>query len=260
MASELSIRIPLPPSPPALKSPSSRSSSSSPSPSSRRTNTLIITQLPPAFFHPMVLNTLKEHFASYGAIHSWAPIRAFARAILVYYREEDAEHAKLECDGIVIEATRDSPETVLRVFRGDPIPLSPLSPSAGAEDTNHLKPPPLEKNFLISPPGSPPVGWEPIKEDPPNSAPLADDLIAALRKLRVRGKRSSVEVLIPPEEAGVGVYVEDCSGDEEEDEMGVEEDWAYGETAPSRMKWKPMPVSRPPMPQTSRPPTMGVVS
>ncbi|TFK45618.1 Calcipressin-domain-containing protein [Heliocybe sulcata] len=257
MTSGMSIRIPSPPSPPSLESSSSRSPS--PSPNSRRTNTLIVTQLPPAFFHPMVLNTLREHFASYGEIHSWAPIRAFARAILVYYREDDAEQAKLECDGLVIEATKDSPETVLRVFRGDPIPLSPLSPSASQDDTTYLKPPPLEKNFLISPPGSPPVGWEPLKEEPPNSAPLADDLVAALKKLQVREKRSSIEVLIEPEESGVGVYVEDCSGDEEEEEIDAEEDWAYGETAPSRVKWKPVPTSRPQMGQTARPPMAGVV-
>lgn len=49
--------------------------------------------------------------------------------------------------------------------------------------TNHLLPPTTDRNFLISPPGSPPIGWEPIKEDPPNRETLAGDLIEALKRL-----------------------------------------------------------------------------
>lgn len=176
----------------------------------------------------------------------------------MYYNEDDAEQAKLECDGLIVEATKDNPETILRVYRGDPIPVSLPSPGADG-DSNHLKPPPLEKNFLISPPGSPPVGWEPIKEEPPNAAPLADDLIAALKKLQVKERRRSVEVLIEPEESGVGVYVQDCDCDEDEEERmeeDAEEEWAYGETAPSRMKWRPVPTSMPPVQQ----PMVGMVS
>lgn len=56
----------------------------------------------------------------------------------------------------------------------------------GDEDSR-LSVPNTDRNFLISPPGSPPVGWEPIKEDPPNTATLADDLIRALGSLRDKG-------------------------------------------------------------------------
>lgn len=49
--------------------------------------------------------------------------------------------------------------------------------------THHLLPPNTDRNFLISPPGSPPIGWEPIREDPPNRETLAGDLIEALRRL-----------------------------------------------------------------------------
>lgn len=48
---------------------------------------------------------------------------------------------------------------------------------------------------MISPPGSPPVGWEPIREDPPNRDTLADDLMKALGALRDEGK--GVESNIP---------------------------------------------------------------
>ena len=111
-----------------------------------------------------------------------------------------------------------------------------------------------EKNFLISPPGSPPVGWEQLREDPPNATPLAGDLIAALRKLEVQEESArrgpGIEVLLEPEEGvGISVCVEDCDavvqidGDVDMDE----EDWAYGELAPSRMRFRPPPTAMPPI-------------
>lgn len=162
-----------------------------------------------------------------------------------------------------------SPEALLRVWRADPTPLEQ------DPEKTYLHPPAIEKNFLISPPGSPPVGWEQIREDPPNATPLADDLIAALRKLEIQAEfgrtqmegRRGVEVLIDPEEShGIGIYVEDCDFPEEKDhemdvygddeEGGNGEGWAYGETSRYRMGpggalpagWRPMPTSRPPIP------------
>ena len=133
------------------------------------------------------------------------------------------------------------PRTTLGVYRSVKININDNS-----SDDQHLRPPAIEKNFLISPPGSPPVGWEPIKEDPPNPTPLADDLIAALRKLQVHNKRSSREMLLEPEDGvGVTVYVEECGGDEDYEPR--EEDWVYGQPSPARQKWTPIPTSLPPI-------------
>lgn len=52
-------------------------------------------------------------------------------------------------------------------------------------DPNRLLPPAHPRNFLVSPPGSPPEGWEPIMEDAPNDQTLASDLIKALDSLQV---------------------------------------------------------------------------
>jgi hypothetical protein len=41
----------------------------------------------------------------------------------------------------------------------------------------------LQKNWLISPPGSPQEGWVQIEEDPPNSITLHEDIQAALDRL-----------------------------------------------------------------------------
>ena len=47
-------------------------------------------------------------------------------------------------------------------------------------EDSYLHVPPLEKQFLISPPASPPVGWEQPKED----KPVVDyDLLAAMAQL-----------------------------------------------------------------------------
>ena len=135
-----------------------------------------------------------------------------------------------------------SPGFVLRVFRADP---TPLTPPGGT----HLRPPAIEKNFLISPPGSPPVGWEQVTEEPPNATPLAEDLIAALHKLHLTSGAGSGgrEMILDPEDgAGIGVYVEDC--DVEDMSMDEERDWAYGDDNPSRMVYKYARTARPPTP------------
>lgn len=204
-----------------------------------RTNTLVVAQLPAPFFEPSVLLALRHHFESLGALHSWAPIRAFGRVIVVYYDEEAAENAKLGLDGITVDATASSLRFTLRVFRGDPTPIDP------SRDI-HLHPPALEKNFLISPPGSPPVGWEPVKEDPPNATPLAEDLISALQKLQISAPSNGprIELLHESEDGqGISVYVEDCDSVDRDQEPG---DWEYGTDNPSRMQWKPIPTAMPP--------------
>ncbi|KAG5639185.1 hypothetical protein H0H81_006089 [Sphagnurus paluster] len=227
--------------PPSRKSPS-------PAQEVERTNTIAITSVPKNFFHPVIQDVLREHFASFGEVNRWAPLPGFGRIIVVYRSEDVAEIAKQQCDPIIVHQSSDGSEVVLRVYRADPNPLT-TSDHFGNEvpEENYLRPPAIDKNFLISPPGSPPIGWEQIREDPPNPTPLADDLIQALRKLQLHERRSSLEVLLDPlEGSGVGVYVEDCDGDNDCDEVH-EENWVYGETAPARTKWKPVATALPPM-------------
>ncbi|KAF8528147.1 Calcipressin [Hysterangium stoloniferum] len=217
------------------------------------TNTLILASLPPSFFHPSILNILRGYFAEFGDLHTFAPLRAFGRAIIVYYENDAAEEGKLNLDDLLTDRSLYSAKVVLRVYRAGPTPIpvhddysDPNAPHR--KDPYHLAPPSTEKNFLISPPGSPPVGWEQMKEDPPNATPLADDLIAALARLQaeqdLRGgmsRRTSdgrSEVLWHANEtaAGVGVYVEDCERIEMQpvfigvDDEDDEPRWTYGVT------------------------------
>ncbi|TFK64345.1 Calcipressin [Pluteus cervinus] len=214
----------------------------------QRTNTIAITSIPKPFFQPAVLTVLKAHFESFGDINQWVPLPGFGRIIVVYYLEEHAEDAKLQCDPIVLEGEAYGQSPVrLRVYRADPNPLIEPDAFSHVPAANYLRPPVQDKNFLISPPGSPPVGWEPVQEDPPNSCPLADDLVAALEKLQTKERGSGLEILLDPMEgSGVGVYVEDCDMDEGDAEI-PDDEWIYGETAPARDKWRSFATAMPPI-------------
>jgi hypothetical protein len=99
-----------------------------------------------------------------------------------------------------------------------------LPPTSLDTETDHLRPPEHERNFLISPPGSPPEGWEPISEDGPNMAPLADDLKRALEALQLQAlgrDRAGPEVIL--DEGGVRVEVEDTDTGEAVDREWGEE-------------------------------------
>ncbi|KAG5642327.1 hypothetical protein DXG03_003002 [Asterophora parasitica] len=220
--------------------------SPSPTPEAERTNTIAITSMPKEFFHPVILEVLRDHFSTFGEINRWVPLPGFGRILVVYRFEDTAELAKQQCDPIIIQQSQDGSDVVLRVYRADPNPLT-VDDYFGnmVPEANYLRPPATEKNFLISPPGSPPVGWEQIREDPPNATPLADDLIQALLQLQMHEKRSSLEVLLEPHEGvGVGVYVEDCTEACDDVHDG---NWVYGETALAREKWRPVATALPPM-------------
>lgn len=60
-------------------------------------------------------------------------------------------------------------------------------------EDQHLKAPDTGRLFFISPPPSPPHGWESKQEDPPNKEVHADDLAAALHKLNARGGDADAE-------------------------------------------------------------------
>jgi len=112
--------------------------------------------------------------------------------------------------------------------------MTPIYTSADCID-NYLQVPAQPKNFLISPPGSPPIGWEPVREDPPNTEALASDLVAALTRLQLQqGPRRTPDgkqVLMSPDNAdglsqgkGLLVLLED-----------TDEPWSDGEKTPEEI-------------------------
>lgn len=74
---------------------------------------------------------------------------------------------------------------VLKKFHSDnPYFSQPIVLGSTRGGDPHLQPPARDKQFLISPPASPPVGWEPIEE----AEPIVNyDLISAVANLAPGG-------------------------------------------------------------------------
>jgi hypothetical protein len=133
-------------------------------------NTLIITNLhDPSVFHPANLATIRNLLDSYAQIHSFAPLKSFSRIIVTFYNTEAATSIRQSLDGTMLMESR------IRVYFGNPTPLN--------NPDQHLELPKSAKLFFISPPPSPPHGWEMRNEDPPNKQVHAEDLAQALAKL-----------------------------------------------------------------------------
>lgn len=69
----------------------------------------------------------------------------------------------------------------MKIYFGEPTPL--VGQYASNAPDLHLQAPSLGKLMFISPPPSPPCGWEIREEDPPNKTTHAEDLLAALAGL-----------------------------------------------------------------------------
>jgi len=189
------------------------------------TNTLIITNLTEVeIFRPDHLQSLRDIVASSAHLVSWSPLKSFARIVCSFESEEDATKIKSELDGECLLGHR------MKIFFGKHTPVTPPT-------DQHLQAPESQKLFFISPPPSPPVGWEMKNEAPPNSVVMPDDLAHALQKLSwntailpsedkaqsaspaIRRQRScSSTVLFPPTTSGEqsvpGITVDDFSDDE----------------------------------------------
>lgn len=134
-------------------------------------NTLIITNLQSLdVFQPDNLQRIREVIHKIAPIHSWSPLRSFRRIVVSFADEEAAMAVRQVLDFSDIRGDQ------CRVYFGQPTPIS-------ARD-DHLALPDAGKLFFISPPPSPPHGWEMKMEDAPNKMVHADDLAAALANLR----------------------------------------------------------------------------
>lgn len=100
------------------------------------------------------------------------------RIIVSFYSEQDCVKVRQEIDGSAF-----TPSVICKCYFGEPTPVD--------SEKKYLERPDAGKLFFISPPPSPPVGWESRKEDPPNKDVHADDLAAKLFQLT--GKLDTLE-------------------------------------------------------------------
>ncbi|KAF2190788.1 Calcipressin-domain-containing protein [Zopfia rhizophila CBS 207.26] len=133
-------------------------------------NTLIITNLQePEIFNPSNLVQIRQLLNQHAAIHTWAPLKSFRRIVVSFFDVDSAISIRQNLDGEQIMGCR------VRVYFGLSTPLNPSD--------QHLPLPKSDKLFFISPPPSPPMGWEMHNEDAPNKIVHAEDLAAALARL-----------------------------------------------------------------------------
>ncbi|EJP68189.1 hypothetical protein ACQRIT_004475 [Beauveria bassiana] len=134
-------------------------------------NTLLFTNLDNVdIFRADKLQSLRELIQRTAAIHAFAPLKSFRRILISFYDVESAISIRKIWDGEAIMGSR------VRIYFGHPTPLQPRA-------DHHLALPDAGKLFFISPPPSPPHGWEVRLEDAPNKMVHADDLAEALAKL-----------------------------------------------------------------------------
>lgn len=133
-------------------------------------NTLLFTNLQDLdIFRPDNLQTIRDLIGKTAAIHSWAPLKSFRRIVVSFFDDQSAIRVRSVWDGEAVLGER------VRVYFGQPTPVEAKS--------EHLALPDAGKLFFISPPPSPPHGWEMKLEDAPNKTVHAEDLAEALAKL-----------------------------------------------------------------------------
>lgn len=136
-------------------------------------NTLIFTNLNNTdIFLPENLQTIRDLIEHTAPIHSFAPLKSFRRIIVSFFDIDASLAVRQVWDGEAVMGER------IKLYFGHSTPIE--------TKPEHLELPDAGKLFFISPPASPPHGWEMRLEDAPNKQVHADDLAEALAKLHHR--------------------------------------------------------------------------
>lgn len=128
--------------------------------------------LAPEIFHSATLTEIRQTIDVHAKVHTWAPLKSFKRIVVSFFNIADAITIRQTLDGETIMGYR------IRVYFGINTPMNPTD--------QHLPLPKSDKLFFISPPPSPPMGWEMRNEDAPNTVVHPEDLAEALAKLHAR--------------------------------------------------------------------------
>ncbi|ORY53654.1 hypothetical protein BCR33DRAFT_711033 [Rhizoclosmatium globosum] len=138
-------------------------------------NTLLFTNLHHTAFESRGAE-LRHIVEQYALTVRFIPITSFFRFLVVFESIEDAARVKEALHNVTFMGNK-----TLKVYYGEHTDNNHLmNPDAGQ---NLLRVPPLEKNFLLSPPGSPPVGWIQPAESGPAAGGHHQAMLDALSKL-----------------------------------------------------------------------------
>ncbi|GIY43609.1 protein sarah [Caerostris darwini] len=140
-------------------------------------------------------NQLEEIFHHFDEGASFQYFKSFRRVRVNFTNPTAAANARIQCHQTKIG------ESIVNCYFAQPI-TSTGSKDGETSDT-YLQPPSPVRQFLISPPASPPVGWEPVDEAQPC---INYDLLAALAKLTP----GEAHELHPPSRTQPGIVVHVC--------------------------------------------------
>merc|ERR1712000_89619 len=158
-----------------------------PAPPPPPSNTLLLTNLDNLdIFKPDNLSTIRNLIAASAFIHAFAPLKSFRRIVVSFFDVDSAIRVKKIWDGEKILGEK------VKIYFG-------MDTNTQAKD-ERLALPDAGNLFFISPPPSPPHGWEMKMEDAPNKLVHADDLAAALSKLRQDNHTPAVDSPVTPAE------------------------------------------------------------
>ncbi|XP_003696930.1 protein sarah [Apis florea] len=152
---------------------------------------VIVTNVDPRVFkNDELKDEIQDLFKQFGKDATFQYFRSFRRMRVNYSSPNAAANARIQ-----LHQTHFG-ETNINCYFAQPV--TPID----VED-QHLQPPALTKQFLISPPASPPIGWEPREENEPL---VNHDLLAAIANLSAGGSHE----LHPGGSGQPGIVVHVC--------------------------------------------------
>ncbi|CAI2163284.1 3505_t:CDS:2 [Funneliformis geosporum] len=217
------------------------------------TNTLIVANLDRDTFLHENIAKLQDLLELHGKIYKFVPIKSLNRILAIFYQPNDAAKAKTYCDRLEF-LTKN-----IRIYYGQHTPIYDE-----IDNSRHLCVPEIEKNWLISPPGSPPFGWIPIKEDRPNSNTLSHDLAHALAHVSLDSEIQEFSLDNTNQDRTI-LTVVPCDSDSHQNDVNVPliliQDWDDSDTKETernlqKTKAQLCPLMQRPSTPTPRPPLL----
>lgn len=169
---------------------------------------IIVTNIhPDVFVNDAAKLEIEELFTFFSADAKFQWLRSFRRLRVNFDNAVAAASARIQLHQYKVG------ESVINCYFAQPV--TPVA-------NKYLRPPAPYKQFLISPPSSPPAGWEPRAENEPL---VNHDLLAALANLTPGESHE----LHPPSQEHPGIVIHTAvqhldGGDEGDDEEGGEGD------------------------------------
>ncbi|ESO02242.1 hypothetical protein HELRODRAFT_124831, partial [Helobdella robusta] len=155
---------------------------------------LIVTGIPSVVYESQnVKNEFESLFTSLSSSTTFEYLKSFSRARVTVDNISTATSLRIYLHG--------------RQFHGSTLNCFFAQPSEMTSSTTHLELPKPYKQFLISPPSSPPLGWEHCLEKEPT---INYDLISAINNLAPGASHE----LHPPSPTSPGIVVHICEDPE----------------------------------------------